>query len=390
MISEKILKNQALNAHALFFDPVNKDLVLRTDENGNPAGKYVDKPQGVVVDQEGTAHFSFLAPNAKKVEVAGIGGTFSNVRHEMHQDADQVWRVSIPGIGPGFHYHEYFVDGNRVCSDLAPYGYGCSRNINFFEMPDENSDFYLLQDVPHGTIRMNYYKSSVTGRMRNCFVYTPPGYETSPDKRYPVLYLQHGGGESETGWIWQGKINYIADNLLAQGQCREMIIVMNSGYSFPLTGDAHPARGCIDEVLVQDCIPFIDQTYRTIPDRRSRAMAGLSMGGFQTQATVLGHPDVFSSLGMFSAMLIINDGVEDYSAVFADKDQFCHSFDLFFVSAGQQETDVCQGNLRAVEELRRGGIPVTFFTTPGYHEWQVWRYSAREFLKLVFQTPDEK
>ena len=107
---------------------------------------------------------------------------------------------------------------------------------------------------------MDYYKSSVTGRMRNCFVYTPPGYETSAQKRYPVLYLQHGGGESEAGWIWQGKINYILDNLLAQGECEEMIVVMNSGYSFHPDGSAHPSRGCMDEVLTRDCIPFCPES----------------------------------------------------------------------------------------------------------------------------------
>lgn len=385
MIKKEIIQNQALNSHALFFHPVNKDLVLATDKNGNPAGKYADKPQGVIVDEEGTAHFTFFAPHAKSVEVAGIGGTFGTARHPMTQDEKGLWHVSVSGIGAGFHYHEYYVDNNRVSSDLAPYGYGCFRNINFFEMPDNDSGFYLLQDVPHGTIRMDYYKSSVTGRMRNCFVYTPPGYETSAQKRYPVLYLQHGGGESEAGWIWQGKINYILDNLLAQGECEEMIVVMNSGYSFHPDGSAHPSRGCMDEVLTRDCIPFIDGKYRTIPDRRARAMAGLSMGGFQSQATVLRHMDIFSSLGLFSAVLILNDGNDDYTSVFADAEGFNSQMDLFFVATGEQETDMLAANQKHIDELTQSGIQCVFYTTPGYHEWQVWRYSAREFLKLVFR-----
>ncbi len=386
MIKKEILHNQALNSHALFFDPVNKDLILATDEKGNPAGKYIDKPRGVVVDEEGVAHFTFFAPNAKTVEVAGIGGTFGNTRHPMTQDEHGVWHISIPGIGAGFHYHEYYVDGNRTCSDLTPYGYGCFRNINFFEMPDNNSEFYLLQDVPHGTIRMDYYKSSVTGRMRNCFVYTPPGYETSLEKSYPVLYLQHGGGESEAGWIWQGKINYILDNLLAREECEEMIVVMNSGYAFYPDGTGHPSRGCIGDVLITDCIPFIDGKYRTRRDRRSRAMAGLSMGGFQTQATVLRNMDIFSSLGIFSAVLVTNDGMDDYTDVFANAEKFNDKIDLFFVGTGEQETDMLESNRTNIKMLREKGIRCEFYTTPGYHEWQVWRYSAKEFLKLVFRT----
>lgn len=388
MIKKEIIQNQTLNSHALFFQPVNKDLIRVTDENGNPAGRYIEKPQGVTVDEEGTAHFTFFAPNARTVEVAGIGGTFGTTRHAMAQDENGVWHVSIPGIGAGFHYHDYYVDGNRVCNDLAPYGYGCFRNINFFEMPDADSEFYLLQDVPHGTIRMDYYKSTVTGRMRNCFVYTPPGYETSPQKRYPVLYLQHGGGESEAGWIWQGKIHYILDNLLSRGECEEMIVVMNSGYAFHPDGSGHPSRGCIDEVLITDCIPFIDGKYRTRQDRRGRAMAGLSMGGFQTQATVLRHMDTFSSLGIFSSVFVINDGQDDYSSSFADAEEFNRQMDLFFVSAGDQETAMLENNRKNIQLLQQSGIRCTLYTTPGYHEWQVWRYSAREFLKLVFRNKD--
>lgn len=214
-IQKEIIDNQTLHSHALFFDPVEKDLVLASDEKGRPMGRYVPKPTGVQVLENGDVIFRYYAPNAKSVQVAGIGGTMGTQRYDLSPRGDGYWEATVSGIGPGFHYHDYYVDGNRACSDLAPYGYGCFRVLNYFEMPDIYSDFYLLQDVPHGTIRMDYYKSSVTGRTRNCFVYTPPGYEEHPEKRYPVWYLQHGGGEDETGWIWQGKINYILDNLLA-------------------------------------------------------------------------------------------------------------------------------------------------------------------------------
>jgi enterochelin esterase-like enzyme len=383
-LKKEIIENQALHEHALFFDPVDRDLVFASDEAGRPMGKYVKKHPGVEVKPNGDAVFYYHAPNAKSVQVAGIGGTMGNQRYDMKPCGNGDWTVTISGIGPGFHYHEYYVDGNRACNDLAPLGYGCFRAINFFEMPEIHSDFYLLQDVPHGTIRMDYYESTVTGRTRCCYVYTPPGYESHPEKRYPVLYLQHGGGESETGWIWQGKVNYIMDNLLASGQCKEMIIVMNNGYAESPGYEYDPAIGLLDQVLIKDCIPFIDKKYRTIADRHSRAMAGLSMGGFQTQYAVFHHPEYFASLGIFSAIFIVKDENYDYTPLFADPEEFNRQFDLMFVSAGDREP-ISVSNAQILSDLRKKGINSVMYVTPGYHEWQVWRYSCCEFLKRVFQ-----
>ena len=383
-IKKEIIDNQTLRSHALFFDPVEKDLVLDWDKEGRPMGRYVPKHTGVEVKENGDAVFYYYAPNAKSVQVAGIGGTMGTERYDLSPCGDGYWSATVSGIGPGFHYHDYYVDGNRACSDLAPYGYGCFRVMNYFEMPDIYSDFYLLQDVPHGTIRMDYYKSSVTGRMRNCYVYTPPGYEEHPEKRYPVWYLQHGGGEDETGWIWQGKIHYILDNMLALGQCEEMIVVMNCGYAFFPDGSGHHSRGQIGDVLVKDCIPFIDKKYRTIADRRARAMSGLSMGGFQSQSTVFQYPEFFASVGLFSSNFIVKNYEDDYTELLSDPKAFNDLFDVCFVSWGDQE-DMKASNGPLLAKLRDEGFHITSYVTPGYHEWAVWRYSAREFAKMLFR-----
>lgn len=382
-VPEKIQNSQTLETAALNFDPTHKDLIRITDPQGHPMGKYIDKPVGVRTDSEGRAHFTFYAPHAGHVEICGLGGAFGH-RISMEKQADGTWTAVAEGLPAGFHYHDYIVDGTRMCSDLAPVGYGAFRCINYFELPEEDSAFYLLQDVPHGTIRMDYYESGVTGRTRICFVYTPPGYETHPEKRYPVLYLQHGGGESETGWIWQGKVNYILDNLIAEGSCREMIVVMNDGYAFRPDGSEHRSRGCIDEVITRDCIPFIDRKYRTLANRRARAVAGLSMGGFQAQSAALRFPDQFASVGLFSCYLIINDGEDDYTSLFMDSQRFNRDFDLFFFSTGDREENFYSFNLQAVEQLRQWGVNVEYFETPGYHEWQVWRHSLRAFLQKLF------
>jgi enterochelin esterase-like enzyme len=384
MLRKEIIENQALSSHALFFDDVNRNLVLASDSEGRPMGKYAVIPKGVQLHENGDVTLSYFAPNAKTVQVAGIGGAFPETRIDMVKNSDGWWQVTLTGMDSGFHYHDYFVDGTRALNPNAPYGYGCGRVINFFELPDKYSSFYLLQDVPHGCVRMNYYKSEVTGKVRNCWVYTPPGYEASPDKHYPVLYLQHGGGESETGWIWQGKINNIADNLIADGECKDLIIVMNSGEAIPKEGTAAggPAFGCIDDVLVYDCIPYIDKKYRTIANRHGRAMAGLSMGGGQTQRAVFRYPEVFASAGIFS--MYFDSENENIKKRLADPEKFNADFDLFFVGAGEYE-HCCGFNRLLLRSLREKGINSVFYSVPGYHDWPVWRYCAREFISRLWR-----
>jgi len=380
MLRSEILTNQALSAHALFFDDVHKNLVLAVDAAGRPAGKYAPIPQGCKVMENGDVEFSFFAPDAKLVQVAGIGGGFPKEKHDMEKGEGGWWHTTVTGLDSGFHYHDYFVDGTRTLNPYAPYGYGCGRVINFFELPDKYSGFYLLHDVPHGTVRMEYYKSKITGQMRCCWVYTPPSYEKNPDRRYPVLYLQHGAGESETGWLWQGKINLIADNILANGAGGETIIVMNYGYAFPKEmTDPATARSSISDVIVLECVPFIDRKYRTVADRHSRAMAGLSMGGGQTQATVMKYPQVFGSAGIFSMFYSLDDKVEAMTP-----EAFNADFDLLFYGAGEYEP-VCETNREVWTELMQKGYRCVLYSVPGYHDWPVWRYCAREFLTRLWK-----
>lgn len=382
-----MLQVDDLNSGVLLFDPQNKEVTV----DGNVAPefayqsiRYKNCDPAVCAMEDGSVRFTCRAPQAQSVEVAGISGTMGREHHVLKRNADGLWETTVNGIGAGFHYLEWFIDGNSTINPQAPVGYGCSRAINYLEIPGPDTDFYRMQDVPHGTVHMEYYESTVTRRMRNCFIYTPPGYDRDQNKKYPVLYLQHGGGESETGWIWQGRIHMIMDNLLAQDAVQEMIIVMNDGYAFLPDGSENPSCGAIGEVLVQDAIPFIDHRYRTYADREHRAMAGLSMGGFQTQRTVLRHLDMFSSMGMFSAIFITDDGRDNYMDVLSDTEKVNNKLKLLFVSSGEQEP-MCEQNQKTLEDLRQKGLRSVFYSTPGYHEWQVWRFSARAFLQRLFR-----
>ncbi len=384
MLKKEMIDNQALSAHALFFDDVHRNLVLNVDKDGNPAGRYVSIPEGCKIHENSDITFFFYAPNAKSVEVGGLSSDNNDKKYKMTKDEAGWWQVTVSGIDSGLHYHDYYVDSTRTINPYEPYAYGCGRIMNFFELPDKYSQFYLLQDVPHGTLRMDYFKSEYTGRFCSCWVYTPPEYEVTPDKRYPVLYLQHGGGESETGWIWQGKINHIIDNMIADGLCKDIIIVMNCGTAYPRDGSDinEPALSNVEEVIVHDCIPFIDSKYRTISDRHGRAIAGLSMGAGQALRTCVNYNDVFANAGIFSSLFTYDSG--DTKRLTDNIDKFKNNFDLLFIGVGEYEPTF-EFNRQLMRDLRLKGMPSVFYCAPGGHEWHVWRYCVREFVARLWR-----
>ena len=195
-MKDSILHNQALSQHMLFFDPLNKKAVFEKGENGRGRIYYADEKPGVEILDFGTARFNYYAPDAESVRVKGWGGSMS-ASYDLAPCGDGYWSCTADDINPGFHYCDFYVNGVKTLNPLAPYGYGGFYVCNFFEMPDRDADFFLLQDVPHGDIRMELYKSPVNGRTKAAWVYTPPGYDADIDARYPVLYIQHGVGEND-------------------------------------------------------------------------------------------------------------------------------------------------------------------------------------------------
>lgn len=381
------LQNQIIPSHLLFFDPFYKDVQIPPDiprEKGYLFMHYTDRKPGVDVLGNGKVTFHFYAPEASCVEIAGIGGGMGNERHSMEKGEDGFWSVTLTDIPAGFHYHEYYVDKHRSINPDAPLGYGCFYPINYFEMPDAFSDFYYLKDLPHGDVRMELYQSPVTGYTKACWVYTPHDYEKNISAQYPVLYIQHGVGENETGWIWQGKLNLIADNLIAEGKCRPMIIVMNSGYAFTKGEDPVFFPGDFDRELTEGCIPFIEKKYRILPGHDNRAIAGLSLGSTQAFSIGMKHLDLFSWIGVFSGGLPITRPEYDYSAFFDDSLAINEALHLLFISCGEQEP-MYEPTMETVKHIRQRGCKnILSRHYPGYHVWDVWRYSARDFLQEVF------
>jgi len=231
---------------------------------------------------------------------------------DMAKGADGAWTVTIPPAVPGFHYYWFVVDGLQVNDPSSETFFGYGRPTSGIEIPTPGEDFYFPKDMPHGQVRMTWYLSKTTGAWRRAMVYTPPEYDLNTRTRYPVLYLQHGSGEDETGWTKQGFANFILDNLFAQKKAKPMIVVMERGYATrpgespagrgggQTAGRGAPSPSAFENVIINDLIPMIDRTFRTLPGRDNRAMAGLSMGGMQTFQITLNNLDKFAYIGGFS------------------------------------------------------------------------------------------
>ena len=348
------------------------------------------------VNSEGRARIRIVAPQAQSVR-CDLGGGISLTKGE-----DGAWVGTTRPLDEGFHYYQITIDGAQVPDPGSMFFYGCGRWGSGIEIPAKDQQFYALKDVPHGQIRQNLYYSKVTDAWRRCFVYTPPDYDKDLAKRYPVLYLQHGGGEDETGWSVQGKTNLIMDNLIAEGKARPFIIVMDNG-TWRMPGQDRPPRrgergrrgawppaGWADtfkKTLLEDIIPMIDANYRTLADQPHRAMAGLSMGGMQTRSITLANLDKFSHIGIFSGGSISMDDVNNATG-------FKEKVKLVFVSYGSRELENRRGGGRGgfggdpkenTDALKEAGINCHFYVSPQTaHEWQSWRRSLYQFAPLLF------
>ncbi|HEY3283831.1 MAG TPA: alpha/beta hydrolase-fold protein [Armatimonadota bacterium] len=341
--------------------------------------------------------FRVKAPDAQKVEF-DLGKPYL-----AQKDAEGNWTATTDPQVPGFHYYSLVIDGVRVNDPASESFYGTGRQCSGIEVPEAGVDYYLPKDVPHGDVRERWYHSGTTDAWRRVYVYTPPGYDTSRDARYPVLYLQHGAGEDERGWSSQGHMAFILDNLVAERKARPMLVVMEKGYARK-PGDAQAQRGpggrpdfssmfkAFEEVVSKDLIPYIDANFRTIPDRDNRALAGLSMGGMQAFTIGLGHLDLFSYIGGFSGGGggfggTPFDAKTANGGVFADADAFNRRVHLLFLSVGTAEAPMFQSSIRAYRDgLDKAGIKTVFYESPGTsHEWLTWRRSLHEFAPLLFK-----
>lgn len=346
------------------------------------------------VNSQGVVRVSIAAPQASLVQL-DIGGK----KYDLRKDTAGVWTGESAPQDVGFHYYQLNVDGASVPDPGSLYYYGASRWGSGIEIPVADSAFFALKNVPHGDLRKSYYFSKSSNRMRPVYIYTPPGYEKETSKKYPVLYLQHGMGENETGWGSQGYAGLIMDNLIAEGKAKPFIIVMENssvnlgGMRRPSAPSAQPQNAPgntprpgggmnfaaeFEKVLFNDLIPYIEANYRVIANTENRAMAGLSMGGMQTRSIVISNPEKFAYIGMFSSGTFVPSEITDINA-------FKNNGKLVFMSFGGKEGGASRIPA-AAEEWNKIGIKGVSYVSPETgHEWHSWRRSLYEFAPLLFK-----
>ena len=314
------------------------------------------------------AFFRMQAPGAQKVTISQEGKTY-----ELKKDQGGWWSVTTDPLVEGFHYFSYTVDGNKAFDYGSEAFYGCSTEMSGIEIPEDEAEaayYHFNKDIKHGQVRHCRYWSEMNGLDRHCRVYTPAEYETDPEKRFPVLYLLHGGGEDESGWEEQG------------GNVRNY-------------GAVRPRGVRVTDIFVKELKPWVDATFRTKTDRDNTAMAGLSMGGVNTWNTIFpNNMDKFAYMGGFSGAGNFSGpgaapGGGDVNTVFGgvykDADKFNSQMKLVFISVGEAEkTNPVRETYRILKD--HGIKNLVFYESPKTdHEWLTWRRSLREFAPLLFK-----
>ncbi len=393
-------------------------------EDFKPASTNQDNKQYPMVNSQRMVRAQIKAPQA-----TFVGLDIAGKIYEMTKDENGVWTGTSEPQDEGFHYYQLNIDGANVPDPGSKYYYGASRWGSGIDIPAQDEAFYTVKNVPQGSINEVYYWSTVTEKMRHGYIYLPAEYYQNPTKKYPVLYLQHGMGENETGWSAQGKTGIIMDNLIAEGKAQPFIIFMDNGLDVRRPGDPDPStmmrgqrpqgapgarpqggfgqggpqggqrpggfgqggprRGgfgggfnAFQDVLIKDIIPMVESHYRVIADSEHRAMAGLSMGGMQTHTITLANPTTFAYVGMFSGGTFNTDELKDAA-------DFKKTNKVLFMSAGGRETRMAEGNNsvgKAAENLKAIGINAHSYVSPETaHEWQTWRRSLYQFAQLIFK-----
>ena len=399
-------------------NPVVPSVVENVVEDFKPAVTNQEGKQFPMVNSQRMVRAQITAPKA-----SFVGLDIAGKIYEMTKDENGVWTGTSEPQDEGFHYYQLNIDGASVPDPGSKYYYGASRWGSGIDVPAADEDFYTVKNVPQGSINEVYYWSSVTEKMRHGYIYLPAEYYKNPNKKFPVLYLQHGMGENETGWSAQGKTGIIMDNLIADGKAVPFLVFMDNGLDVRRPGDPAPGQGgfggprpqggfgqggpqgqrpqggpgqggprrgfggfggfnAFQDVLIKDIIPMVEKNYRVIADSEHRAMAGLSMGGMQTHTITLANPTTFAYVGMFSGGTFNTEELKDAA-------DFKKTNKVLFMSAGGRETRMAEGENsvgKAAENLKAIGINAHSYVSPETaHEWQTWRRSLYQFAQLLFK-----
>lgn len=364
------------------------------------------------IHDNNTVTFRLKAPKAVKVQVTGDFLPTQKIKTpfgefdgpgvaDLKEGKDGVWEFTTPEpLKPELYSYSFIVNDLKIMDPSNVYMIRDVASVtNVFIIGGDRADLYKVNKVPHGTVRRMWYDSPTLGINRRLTVYTPAGYETS-GKRYPVFYLLHGMGGDEEAWIALGRTSQILDNLIAQGKAKPMIVVMTNGN---VAQEAAPGESSLGfaapnmqlpktmegsfEAAFPDVVKFIDKNFRTVANKKNRAIAGLSMGGFHSMHISKQYPDMFDYVGLFSAAIMPNKDVK--SPVYEDiegklKVQFAKKPALYWIAIGKTDF-LYKANEDYRKMLDEKGYKYSYYETGEGHIWKNWRIYLTEFAPQLFK-----
>lgn len=349
---------------------VNSDVVI-----ARPATDILPEPY--VITEEGKVRFKLYYPNVGKLTIRDYSKEYNLVKQ------GGFWCGEFD-MGDGFLALFFEIDDTSIISEFLPIGYGGNQVINYIDVPERNHPFDISEGE-HGSVVCDFFESRITGQMERVMIYLPPEYQQDTEKKYPVLYLQHGHGENETCWIGQGKMNFIYDSLIYHRRAVPAIVVMANGMMYEENEKKRILKfRKLSTFMKEELIPYIENKYRTIGDKENRAMAGLSMGSLQTSIMAFENSDLFSYVGVFSGF--VQDFLtQNQSHLTENKiDAFCNNNKLFFRGIGNEDPFIDlfksddifieKSKLKCERKIYKGG-----------HEWKVWRHCLYDFAQLIFR-----
>jgi enterochelin esterase-like enzyme len=357
-------------------------------EGSKPASSNIRMDQCPCILPDLSVVFKVNAPDASGVQL-DLGKLYE-------KDEKGLWSVKTDPLVPGFHYYSLVIGGLKFADPASESYYGMGRMASGIDIPEEGTEFYTIRNILHGEIRSVAYFSKTTNSWRRMNIYTPPGYDTHKDTKYPVLYIQHGGGEDERGWAVQGKTDIILDNLIADGKAKPMIVVMANGnapQAKGLGGYTDEAMAIFRDEMVNNIIPFVETRYRVMAGAENRAIAGLSMGGGQAFYTGLRNTDIFKHIGIFSSGIfggIANPQGKQFDpeaaipGILTRAAEFNEKLITLYISVGEQDARH-EFTRKAIQTFKSSGLNVQFNSFPGDHEWQVWRKSLHDYAQQIFK-----
>lgn len=374
-------------------------ITINAQEISRQRGVSVISPE---VNSDNSVTFRLYSENAQSV---AIYGSWADGTAAMQKDSKGVWSTTVKSIMPSMYHYNFIVDGVMIVDPSNPKAMRDGvRYASTLIVPGDGSKYFVVNDVPHGTVTKLWYPSPSLKMTRRMYVYTPAGYEDSKEK-YPVLYLLHGGGGDEDAWTSLGRANYILDNLIAEGKAKPMIVVMANGNydqnaaiteKDKVSAQTSGPKGMAEtatlypESIVKDIIPYIEKHFRVIPNSDNRAIAGLSMGCLQTQLTFSRNPELFKYVGCFSLGIHFNDDFAKISneilipAYDKNMEILKKNLKLLYIACGTE--DFCFEGVQVLrKKMDEHKMKYVYNETGGGHTWANWRVYLSDLAPRLFR-----